>query len=383
MGSGIWANNGQAQVGGSNAAGIATAPQGAQNGAVARAVPFVRAAMKSVVEGTAQSVVLSAAAQNIQLTIPAVGGWNRRVILKVSCVTAANAAAVTFAADGPWNVLTNIVFKDAAQKQIDLFVNGYHAYLMNNFGGYKPYRVDASTRGYVATAGAVGTGGSFTFFLALPQEFGRDGTGSYPNMDASQRLTVDLGININANVYGVAPTNPGTLTITPIVEYYAKPAPMNAQNQPQEQTPPAAGSMQFWRTITQVLASGQQVVTVPLSGRYLRNIIAVFTDATDVRSDTVRPTSVRLELDNNLVRDVQTQQIDQDTYRSFGLDTPTGVYPVLLGTLDPDGLAGNEWGDDYWATSTASQLVFKMSTGAAGKLFLLLNELELTGNIFR
>ena len=361
-----------------------SAPQAASGGnAVARAVPFVRAANKCRVTGESKVVSIGTAVQNVSLVVPAIGGWNRRVVLQVTCVTATNVAAVAFAADAPFNALSQILFKDSAQKQLVLFTNGYYAYLMNNFGGYKTFRMDSSTRAYTAITGTGATGGSFTFFLILPQECSRDGICSYPNMDASQRLTIDLTVNTTASIYTTPPTNPGTLTITPVVYYYSKPAATNAQGAAQETTPPGVGSVQFWRTAQYVLASGNNIVTVNLSGRYLRNIIAIFTDASDVRSDTVRPTTVRAELDNNLIFDSGTQDWDADIFRTFGIDTATGMFPVLLGTTDPDGIQGSEWADDWWSTSTSSQLVLKFTAGAAGKMYLLLNEVEAQGEIFR
>jgi hypothetical protein len=356
-------------------------PQGGQ--AVARPVSFVRAAIKSVVQGESKSVTLGTAVQNMSLVLPAVGGWNRRVVLQVVCVTAGNAAAVTFAADGPFNVLSQILFKDAAQKQLVLFTNGYYAYLMNNFGGYKPFRMDASTRAYAAVTGAGATGGSFTFYLTIPQEIARDGIGTYPNMDASQRLSIDLTINTNASIYGVAPTTPGTLTVTPLVWYYSNPAPVSAAGETQETLPVGAGTISFWRTSQYVLSSGNNIVTVPLSGRYLRNIFGIFTDGSDVRSDTVRPTTIRMELDNNLIFDRIIGDLDSDTYRTLQLDNPTGFIPLMSGTSDPDGIQGAEWADDWWPTSTSSQLVLKFSAGAAGKLYLITNEVEVKGSIFR
>ncbi len=375
MGASVYANN-------ATQAPASGAPQGG-SGAVARAVPFARGAYKSRQAVAAQAVTLSAAVQNMSFVIPAVGGWNRRIALRVACVTAGNAAGVTFAADGPYNAITTILLKDSAQKQLNLFSNGYHAFLMNNFGGYKPFKLEGSSRGFLATTGAGATGGSFTFYINLPQECARDGFASYPNMDASQRLTLDLTINANANIYGVAPTTPGTLTITPVVWYYAKPAAVNAKGRAQETVPPAAGSVQFWRTINQVIASGDNIVTVNLSGRYIRNCFAIFTDGSDVRSDTVRPTTMRVEIDNNLLYDAPTADWDEDIYRTFQQDTPTGFYPLIIGTADPDGIAMAEWGDDWIETSTSSQMVLKFNAGASGKLYLLMNEVELQGEFLR
>jgi hypothetical protein len=253
---------------------------------------------------------------------------------------------------------------------------------MNQFGGYKPFGMNVSVRASSFTASGA-TGGSFTFVMDLPQEIMRDGIGCYPNMDSSQRLGIDLTINTSGNLYTTPPTNPGVLTVTPVVYYYTKPADTSADGMPQETAPVGAGTMQFWRTLNYVLSANANIITVQLSGRYVRNILAVFTDASDVRSDTVRPTTYRAELDNNLIDDAVTIARDSNIYRTFGIDDPTGVIPLMIGTTDPDGSPGNEWGDRWWQTSTASQLVLKFNAGATGKLYLLLNEIEVVGNIFR
>jgi hypothetical protein len=366
---------------------VMSAPVNAKDAAAGRAVPFVRGAYKSRMNGEARSATLSTAVQSQTHVIPAVGGWNRHIALHVRCVTAGNAANVTFAADGPWNVLTNILLKDAAQKQLVLWSSGYQAYLANLFGAYKQFRPDNSftgVRGYAATTGAGATGGSFEFTLLLPQEFGRDGTGAYPNMDSSQRLTLDLSINVNANIYGTAPTNPGTLTITPVVYYYSKPAAVAADGMAQETQPPAVGTLQYWRVLAATLDNGANLRTFNLSGRYLRNVFALFTDGSDVRSDSVRPTTTfRAELDNNVLFDSSVREWDGNVERDFGFANPTGFFPIHLGTLDPDNAPGAEWGDGYLRTATSSQLSLKFDTAATGKLYLMLNEIETNGGIFR
>lgn len=359
-----------------------TVPQ-PSNQAPTAATPFVRAALRSRFASTPQSTLLSAAVASQSHVIPAIGGWNRWIELIVNCVTSANAAAVTFAADGPWNVITQLTLKDAGQKPL-FQLRGFDAYQAELLGGYHTFGPDIAASGFTAVTGAVGTGGSFSFSIYIPQEFGRDGIGAYPNMDASQRLTVDIAINANANIYGVAPTTPGTVTITPVVHYYSRPSEIDSDGTPQETVPPGAGTVQYWRELTQIVASGANINTFNLSGRYLRNALALFTDGSDVRSNTVKPTSLRVELDNGLVYDIPTTSFDAYTGKYFGFANATGLIPILLGTLDPNGApSGHEWGDSYWKTATSSQLVLKYTAGAAGKLYLILNEVEPVGSIFR
>ena len=358
-----------------------TAPQPSADVRLAT-VPFVRAALKARFAGETKTVTLGTAVQSMQHVIPAVGGWNRWIELLFVCTTSANAAAVTFAADGPWNVATLVTLKDAGQKPL-YTLRGIDAYFSELLGGYHLFKTDGSSRSYVATTGAVGAGGSFTFSLWIPQEMGRDGLGSYPNMDASQRLSVDITINLNASIYGVAPTTPGSLAVTPIVHYYARPAEIDADGRPQETVPAGAGTVQYWRSLVATVNSGANISTFNLSGRYIRNCLALFTDGSDVRSDTVNPTSMRVELDNGLVYDAPRTSFDVFTWKFFGVDNPTGLMPILLGSLDPDRSPGGEWADDWWRTATSSQLTLKYSAGAAGKLYLLLNEVEPVGNVFR
>lgn len=358
-----------------------TAPQPTSK-APTSLVPFVRAGMRARFASTSQAVTLSTAVQSMQLVIPAIGGWNRWIELQVANVTAGNAAAVAFAADAPFNVFTQIVLQDAGQKPL-FILRGFDAYIAENIGGYHLYAVDNAATGYSVTTGAGATGGSFNFSLYIPQELSRDGIGSYPNMDASQRLTVALTININANLYTVAPTNPGTLTVTPIVHYYTRPAEVSADGKPQEVAPAGAGTVQYWREQVAVISSGQNVVTFNLSGRYIRNAWALFTDGSDVRSNTVKPTSLRVELDNNLVFDTTSASFDAYSGKFLGIANVTGLIPFHLGTLDPDNVPGSEWADSWWQSATSSQLVLKFSAGAAGKLYLLLNEVEPVGNVFR
>lgn len=350
-----------------------------------RLIPFVRAADKCVLQGTPQSQALGATANTMNIDIPTVGGWNRRIILKVTNVTAANAAAVTFAADGPYNVFTSVQLLDPAQKQLTA-LSGYEMYIINQFGGVGAGLFSAAASDQVfATTGAGATGGSFQHFIVLPQEIMRDGIGAYPNMDSSQRLRVQLSINLNANIYGVPPTAAGTVTVTPIVEYYNNPVAVTAAQSAQETQPYGLGTVHYLREQIFDVLSGDNNMTVRLSGRYYRNVFLVFADAADVRSDTVRPTSIRWELDNRPFADVNTPYLLQKLYRETGVltTTPTGLIPLLVGTTDPDATQGNDWGDQWWNTTTASQLTLKFTAGAVGKLHVITDEVEAAGDIFR
>lgn len=342
----------------------------------ARLVPFVRAAQKAVMRGEEKSgIVLGASTQNVDITLQATGGWMRKVTLMVECTTAANAAAVTFAADGPWNVLQNVIFRDAAQNNI-LQLTGYELHLANLFGAYTSYPGYNSARSYSAVAGVgAGLGGSFRFFVDIPMEFAREALGCLANQDASSRYQISLSINQNSAIYGTPPTSPGTLKITPIISYYQRPPQIDAHGRACDDKPRWGGAMQYWRTIVTNLVAGDNVIIHPLSGRYLRNVWLVTTTAGDARDDTVMPVNFQVELDNTTLQIEPRVYRDNFIYRSFGVDAPTGVYLLHTGTLDPDGVPIGEWGDQYLETTLASALTIRATTGAAGKGRLVLNEI--------
>ena len=368
------------QTGSANAVAARTsnspppAAQAAQG--IGGAIRFSRAAVRSQFTGPTISSTMGANGVNQQHILPMINGWNRRIALIVSVATVTNTATVAAAADAPWNLFTQITLRDAKQT-LKFQLRGYDAFVQETYGGYHPFITTNDTDGYVAlTTGAGATAPTGSFVLEIPHEFSRDGLGVEPNMDSSQRFQLDLSINTKANVWTTPSDGTTTISVTPVIHYYAKPPAVDADGNANETMPPLAGSVQFWREQTIVLASGVNIVTVPLSGRYLRNVIGMFTDASDVRSNTVRPDTMRVELDNQFIFEIPRQDRAAWLWKRFGIASQTGMYPLLLGTLAPDGLQGSEWTDEYWRTSTASQLVLKFTAGAAGKLYLMLNELQ-------
>jgi hypothetical protein len=351
-------------------------------GAQGYVVPFTRAAKQAVYAGQKLNQTLSTAAQSMPHTIPMVGGWNRWISLLIEAVTAGNSANVAFQTDAPYNLIQQVLLKDAGQKSLYM-LQGYRAYLSEYLGGYHLFDIAAGSGINLGTTGTGATGGSFKYMLNIYAEFGRDGIGSYPNMDSSRRLNLDLTLAPSTDVYSTAPTNQPTIYVTPIVHYYTRPGQVDANGRAQRDEPQGRGTIQFWRELSQTVDNGANVKEFTLSGRYIRNAWLLFLNTSDVRSNTVRPTDIRIELDNTPLYDGPVDDIIMNTYAYFGRNMPTGLVPLLLGTLDPDGSAGREWGDDWWSTATSSQLRLKFTAGAAGKVFLILNEVEPVGAIFR
>ncbi len=339
-------------------------------------VRFSRGAKRCRLSGSPIMSTMGAAAVNQQHSIPVTNGWNRRIALLVSVATTGNSATVALAADSPWNLFSQITVRDAKQN-LRYQLRGYSAYVAELFGGYHLYKTDGDTDAYTPlTTGSGATAPTGSFVLEIPHEFGREGLGVEPNADSSQKYTIDLAINPLATAFGTAPNGTTTITVQPIVHFYQKPPAVDGAGNSIETTPPMAGAVQYWREQTIIVSSGANIIPVNASGRMLRNMIAVFTDGSDVRSNTVRPDLMRVDQDNNTLIDIPRADMAAWLYKRWGYVSPTGVYPIWLGTLSPDIVPGGEWVDELIETSTASQFVFRFTAGAAGKLYLMLNELQ-------
>ncbi len=345
-------------------------------------VPFQRAAKIHTEAFPTQTGVISASNQTVILKVP-IYGYLKRIWLQCSVVTAANAAAVTFAADGPWTFLKTVLFRDANGTPIHN-LSGYYSYLAALLGGYTLFALDnAANTSFTTVTGAVGTGGSFTFSLPLNQCFGRDALGALPNMDASTQYQIELTIGTTAEIYGVAPTNPGTYTIQGYIEAYQNPPQSDQFGNMNRTVPPNVGTVQFWSFSNYTLnAGGEQTILLNRVGNYIRNHILVFRTAAGVRSAAVLPASnITWEWDSFLLfADNPTFRASLQ-YDTYGIGAPTGV--VLYGrTADPDGVPVGEYGDSWLPTLGSTKLLIRTTPGAAGQLDVITNDIFPVGNLF-
>lgn len=345
-------------------------------------VPFQRAAKIHTEAFPTQTGTIGTANQTVVLKVP-IYGFLKRIWLQVVATAAANAAAVAFAADAPWNFFRTILFKDANGTPIHN-LSGYYSYLAALLGGYTLFALDnAANTSFSTTTGAVGAGGSFTFMLPLNQCFGRDALGALPNMDASTQYQIELTIGVTADLYTVAPTNPATFVIQGFIEAYQNPPASDQFGNLNRTAPPNVGTVQFWSFSNYTLnAGGEQTILLNRVGNYIRNHILVFRDAAGVRQNTVMPVgnitwewdSFLLFADNVLFR----RGLQFDTY---GLAAPTGV--ALYGrTADPDGVPVGEYGDSWLPTLGSTKLLIRTTPALAGQLDVITNDIFPVGNLF-
>lgn len=341
--------------------------------------PFAKAAKAHIETGQSHSITLSTAQQNLTPFIVPAYGYLREVVLIVSGVTAGNAAAVTFNADGPFNVIRNMVLQDSGGAQL-VQLGGYAAQAAYKWGGYVfNANQSADTRHYSAVTGAGATGGSFQFAIPLTQVFMRDGVGALPNMDASSAYQLFMTTDVIANVYGVAPTNPPTVTFRLVEIAYNNPPALDIFKRPNDTTPPGitpeGSSVQYWSsTVYSGLGVGTNTIQLNRVGNNIRGQILIFRNVGGARADLMGPSDQLIyDWDGNNRYIAARSDFDFLTFREYGYSSDVGIIP-LMNIFDPDGRAGCELGQEYMQTVSGTRLQLRLTLTTAGSLEVLTND---------
>jgi hypothetical protein len=348
-------------------------------------IPFGRAAKLRTDAGRQLTGTLSANTQQLSLTPLPTTGYLATFYLVITATAAGNAANVAFNADGPWNFIRNLLFRDATGIPIHNLLTGYQEYIQSKWGGYRLGRPEGSALAFTSTLGAVGAGGSFQFVLPIYQEFGRDTLGPLANMDASAGYQLDLTIGTIADIYSVAPTNAPTFTINLYLESYTNP-PDEIDGNPCRTEPPALGTTQFWSVQNYSWSgTGEQTVQIVRVGNLIRNIMLVWRTAGGARSAGVQPaalSNLRFELDQTYLMNQPTVLNQFTIYRYATYDLDTGLQLINFIT-DPDNLFTGEMGERYLQTMAQTRLALVFTPQAAGALEIMINDVAPVGDIHR
>ena len=363
-------------------------------------IPFIRAARKkSALVAQFISGALAANVTNVNPSQIVAAGYLKRLKVTVSAVTSANAAAVTFNADGPFNVLTQIFFNQPNGAALIQPVEGFDLYAINKYGAHNTNSFDPlSDPGYFVTTGAVATGGSFTFSLYIPCEVDdRDGLGALANMAANQSYLFQYSLNTLASIYGVVPTTGPVVTVTTVMEYYAAPQAMTPQTattpaQPQQVAPTPNGSLSLIQIQNPLISTGApQKLQILNMGNVVRYFIFILRTPAGVRTEVDWPTAVNIKYLGDVMfykTRLQWNLTMATAYRYFGGKTaaPTlnaldnGVF-VLTDFMNSGGQGNNTVSgasnrDLYLPTNSATLLEFEALTAwgaAAGLLKIIQN----------
>jgi hypothetical protein len=366
----------------------------AQDTAVA-SIPFARSSKWHTEQGNnfAGIVINSVTPGTYNFPIPSYGYLS--AIFLTAIASGGSGSAAVFYEDAPWSIIQSIQISDVNGVPIFGPIGGYSAYLCAKYGGYRFFPLDGSATTYGAGTAATAPGntplyytattGNFGFVLPVYFEFGRDGLGALPNMDASAKYNCQIIVasaTAAANVgpvYTTAPTGYPTLTLQLEGLYRSQPPASDLYGNQNSLTPPAVGTIQYWTQQTFSSLSGTQTLQLTRVGNLIRNHLLIFRDpgATPTRgvADTSdMPPTLEFDWDSSIRYMENVATARQISYQSYGFDVPKGVI-ALPNTLDPDKIAGSEFGDEWMATVGATKLTLRFTPAASCNLTVLTNDL--------
>ncbi len=347
--------------------------------------PFVRAATERTEFVHESNTLLTANVQNIApIDVPPLG-FLRALIIRVNATGAADTTGdnVDLDADGPFNVLQNFTITDVNGNPIIVPLSGFELYLREKYLG-NSYISDPKLRQSYDVSDADGTGdGNFSFTLRVPIEISpRDGLGSLANQSAQQTYKIQYSVAGTGTVYDTAPdTTQASVQVQIWAELWTPPADVGPFGIPNMKRPPAHGTTQYTTKLTENVGSGDQIFSIRRVGNLVRGMIFVCRTS-GARSESLFPTSVRLERNGDLLESLPTDWLRDRMVERTGYDgaldaaggLDTGVY-VWDYCHDLDGKVGYEMRDGLLPTSRDTRLELRGSFVAATDLELLMNDI--------
>lgn len=333
------------------------------------------------------NLTVSTVEQRLQAYQIAPSGYLRGVFLYVTCVTAANAAAVTFAENGPFNSLSVVRFLDTNSRPFIGTLSGYDVYILNKYGGYVFAGDARATATFVATTGAGGTGGSFTFVLYLPLEImARNALGSQLNKSGAAQFSLEMFLNTTANIYGVAPTNPGTFRVRSTLMSWLDPEDTDARGNPVQQDPPYLNTTQRWEKQAGIPRNaGDSTLRFQGIDGLVRMIVLInyrsASTRTNGEADFPDPVSIKYEESfliqsrlKDLFRYFVAAHYGYSAANEAANGRDNGVFPLFEFIQDFERKPGNELTRTYLPMSSASNLELSGNFASASSLDVLVNK---------
>lgn len=321
--------------------------------------------------------------------------------LLVTFTTTANGGATgTAQADAPFNAFTNIAVKQPNGQTMYQTSSGYHAAMIQKYGGYREYSDPREDNSFAVT------GSSATFAFRIPFELDlRDALGALPNKDAAAPFTLELTLNTLTNVFGSGQGTSPTFTVEAWLEAYDQP-PTVLNGQPVQTTPPNMNTLQRWTEQNITMSTGQFDARVRKLGNYLRLLIPIMKNSSNARIVTNGwADPVQIVLDEDVKDNISQADYSRRIWEIWGyggiqtgtaatggtasiaavaIDTPggqdTGVWPY---EYYRDELNHNENANWYLPTIESEDYLFRGSWGSAvSKMVVLVCEVLPQGDIF-
>lgn len=274
-------------------ASLARSPMASQpQAAAAAAIPFTRGSSLATMQDATLTAVAAGTPSQVQLQTNA---FLENIIVDINMITSGNSAAVTYVADGPWNVISQVQLADPAGQSIIAPITGYGLYLLNKYLPDTSCKFDPKQDpNYTAVTSTGATGGSFSFRLIIPVEHRRrDAFGALNNSAANQRYLLTFNwVNAFTSIYGTAPTTPGTLGVQIYQQYWTSPPASIVTSSGQtavQATPTGLGTVGFVRyeEHTEVTGGGSPQMQLNNVGDYISSLVFVLRDTAGARDINV------------------------------------------------------------------------------------------------
>jgi len=254
--------------------GTEQAPNAPQAASV---VPFVRGSGKGKYKFFSKSgLTLTTASQDLGPIDIKAYDYMRSILVTVT-TTAAGGATGTAQADAPFNVFTTMAVKQPNGQTMYQVSSGHRAAMIQKYGFYRGFGDPRSDPAYFVN------GSWASFALRIPFELDlRDALGALPNKDAAAPFSLELTLNTLTNVFGSSQGTSPTLTVEAWLEAYDQP-PTTLNGQMVQTTPPNMNTLQRWTEQNITMSTGQFDARVRKLGNYLRMLIPIMTNSSNVR----------------------------------------------------------------------------------------------------
>lgn len=307
----------------------------------APAIPFAVASQYSLRRSfdlPTQTLDASAPTQVSPIQIPAVG-YLQGLLMEVT-VSGTGGTAPAFTADGPWNIIQSLNFRNASGVNLIAPMTGWDLYLINKYGaqvapGFGPYAQPDFGYNYDATAPDA------HFFLWVPLGIDvSDAYGVIPALASNANYQMEMSLAAISTALTGAPSVDVDISAT--AHYFDLPAASNQAGVGQATAPPSQ-AVSVWQKETPTVSPGTQLVQSFNVGNVIRNHIITLRNSSGARIDTNGwPTLLELYLDNQPRFSFKKTEHEFLMSRWYGLGgttkdalnaIDTGVYVVPFHTL--------------------------------------------------
>lgn len=333
-------------------------------------------------------------------------GWLKGIWLDVLITVAGNAVATVVATENyPFNILGNIQLNDVNNEAIFGPFDSYTAMLVSKYGGYFNAEDPATAATYyrVALTSTNAGAGSSHFSLWIPLEIvRRDPIGPVASVNNTAALTLVMSVNASTALFSTPPTSAPSVRIRGTQLFYWEPKKADKAGRPIAQSPPAAGTTQYWTQGNLPLSGGTNNIQVGTAlgypwRSYLFMLVRSASTRANGQADWPDPLiGIKFEA-NMLYSQYQKVQWTQRMSRDYGYRNPVqdsrladvataatatafvepglenGVFIMNWNSDFAFGKPGSETRRTYLVTSPGSNWVFNGSLANAGTLFSIVN----------